>query len=168
MAAKRRKAGNNRQRARKGRRDPLARERALEALQRMRTDGESLTRAAREVHTTPETVRRYVGSALIRTRRGRWAATPSDRLTRRVWFLTPQGKVEVAVRSSRTASRIARYMAAVDRYLRLGETDALQEFVGKFVRSRGASFVFLTDPRVLDRLAHAGEVSFERLYVQRA
>jgi hypothetical protein len=134
----------------------------------MRTDGLSLTRAAREVHTTPETMRRYVGSALVRTRRGRWAATPSDRLTRRVWFLTPKGKIELAVRSSRTASLIARHMAAVHRYLETGETDALQEFVGKSVRSRGASFAFLTDPRVLDRLAHAGEVSFERLYVRRA
>ena len=133
----------------------------------MRTDGLSLTRAVREVHTTPETMRRYVGSALFRTRRGRWAATPSDRLTRRVWFLTPEGKVEVAVRSSRTASRIARYMSAVDQYLRTGETDALQEFAGKSIRSRGASFVFLTNPRALDRLAHADEVSFERLYVLR-
>jgi len=156
-----------RKRTRAGRRDPLARERALEVLQRMRTDGLSLTRAAREVHTTPETVHRYVGSTLFRTRRGTWAATPSDRLTRRVWFLTPQGKVEVAVRSSRTASRIARYMAAVDQYLRGDGTDALQEFVGKSIRSRGASIVFLTDPRTLDHLAHADEVSFERLYVLR-
>jgi hypothetical protein len=134
----------------------------------MRTEGLSLTRAARKAHTTPETVRRYVGSALLRTRGGRWAATSFDRFTRRVWFLTPRGPVEVIVRNSRTASRIARHMAAVRTYLQGSGTAALQEFVGKSVRSGGVSYPFVTDLRVLDRLAHAGLIGIERLYVLRA
>ena len=166
MPARRRQA---RKATRKGRRrDPLARERALEVLQRMRTDGESLTRAAREAHTTPETVHRYVGTALVRTRRGRWAATPSDRLTRHVWMFTKDGKVEVAIRGSRQASRVARYMAAVDGYLKKGDTDALAKFEGQGVRSRNQTYLFLTDTEALERLAKAGEVSFERLYTRRA
>jgi hypothetical protein len=133
----------------------------------MRSDGLSLTRAAKQVHTTPETVRKYVGQALVQTAGGRYAATPSDRLTRRVWFFTGSGKVEVTVRGSKPASRVARYMAAVDQYLRTGDTDVLDEFRGQTIRARNVTYPFLTDLAVLDRLAHAGEVSFERLYVLR-
>ena len=166
MPRKRRTA--RRSTRRKSRKDPAARERALDALSRMRSDGLSLTRAARLAHTTPETVRKHVGRTLIRSPGGRYAATPSDRLTRYVWVLTKDGKKEVAVRGSRQASRVARYMAAVDRYLKTGETDALAEFRGQGIRSRNQFHPFLTDTRALDRLALAGEVSFERLYTRRA
>ncbi len=162
------KRGRARKTVRRARTDPAARERSLEALQQMRSEGLSLTRAAREARTTPATVRKYVGSAVRQTRGGRYVATPSDRLTRRVWFLTKAGKVEVAVRGSRPASRVARYMAAVDRYLQTGETDALAEFRGQSIRSGNRTYVFLTNTAALDRLAKAGEVSFERLYTRRA
>ncbi len=161
MATRRRKAGPRR------RIDPLARERGLEALSRMRSDGLSLTQAARESHTTPETVRRSVTKALSK-KHGRWIPSTSDRLTRRVWFLTKDGLVEAVVRGSRPASRVARHMAAVDLYLRTGSTDALDEFKGKAIRARGDAYAFITDPILLDRLAEAGEVSFERLYVLRS
>ena len=82
--------------------------------------------------------------------------------------ITKSGKVEVAVRGSRPASRVARYMAAVDQYLRTGNTNALDEFRGQTIRARNVTYHFLTDLPALDRLAHAGEVSFERLYVLRA
>ena len=148
--------------------NPEARERALEALNRMRADGLSLTRAARTSRTTPQTVRNYVGRALTRSAGGRYAPTPSDRFTRRVWLLTARGKVEIAVRGSRPASRVARHMAAVDRYLREGRTDALRGFEGETIRAGRVVHAFVTDPVALDRLAFAGEVSFERLYVLRA
>ena len=162
------KRGRTRKTAGRARTDPAARERSLEALQQMRSEGLSLTRAARQSHTTPTTVRKYVGSAVRQTRSGRYVATPSDRLTRRVWFLTKGGKVEVAVRGSRPASRIARYMAAVDRYLRTGNTDTLAEFRGQSIRAGNRTYVFLTNTAALDRLAQVGEVSFERLYTRRA
>lgn len=148
--------------------DPAARERALEALHRMRAQGLSLTRAARESRTTPQTVRKYVGRELRRTSSGRYAPTPSDRLTRRVWLLTPRGKIEISVRGSRATSRVARHMVAVDRYLRTGKTEGLREFEGKTILSGKVTYPFVTDLAVLDRLAQAGEVSFERLYVLRA
>ncbi len=148
--------------------DPEARERALVVLHRMRADGLSLTRAARESQTTLQTVRKYVGSALTRSPGGRYVPKASDRLARRIWLLTPRGKVEISVRGSNAASRVARYMAAVDQYLKKGETDGLLEFEDKSIRAGKVSYPFVTDPRLLDRLAQAGEVSFDRLYVLRA
>jgi hypothetical protein len=165
MPAKRRTA---RKKTRKSWKDPAARERALEALNRMRSDGFSLTRAARLAHTTPETVRKYVGQTLIRSPGGRYAATRSDRLTRRLWALTDNEKVEVPVRGSRLASLIAKHWVAVDRYLRTGEEDWLQAFSGQTFRAGNVTHQFLTDLDALDRLALAGEVSFDRLYVLRA
>jgi hypothetical protein len=146
----------------------LARERAFEVLQLMRRKGFSLTRAAREAHTTPETTRNNVGPALKRSKNGRYAATASDRLTRRIWFLTPTGKVEVSVRGSKAASRAAEHSAAVHQYLKTGDSRLLDAFQGQAIRSRNQTHFFLTDTEALERLANAGEVSFERLYVRRA
>jgi hypothetical protein len=133
----------------------------------MRSDGLSLTRASRWAHTTPETVRKYVGQALVKTERGRYAATPSDRLTRHIRVLTKDGITRIRVRSSRTASRVARHWAAVKHYLLTGETEALAEFRGQSIRADGITYPFITDPAMLERLHAAGEVSFERLYTRR-
>ena len=165
MAAKRRK---KRKAANRSRKDPAARERALEALNRMRSDSPSLKQAARSAHTTPETVRKHLGKVIVRNPNGRYSATEFDRLTRRVWLLTETGKIEISVRGSRHVGRIARHMAAVDRYLRTGDDGPLAEFEGRTIRSRYETHSFLTDTRALDRLAQAGEVSFERLYARRA
>jgi hypothetical protein len=146
----------------------LARERALETLQLMRSKGYSLTRAAREAHTTSETTRKNVGRALKRSKNGRYAATASDRLTRRVWFLTQTGKVEVSVRGSRAASQVALHSAAVHQFLKTGYSGPLDAFQGQAVRSRNQTYFFLTDTEALEQLANAGEVSFERLYSRRA
>ena len=109
-----------------------------------------------------------MGRAITRQRNGRYAATRSDRLTRHIWLLTETGKEEIAVRGSNAASRVARHMAAVDQYLRDGSTEALQAFQGQTIRAGKVTHPFLTDPSALDRLALAGEVSFDRLYVLRA
>jgi hypothetical protein len=55
-------------------------------------------------------------------------------------------------------------MAAVDHYLKTGDTDGLSKFRGRTVRAENHTFAFVTDPRILDRLANAGEVAFEDLY----
>ncbi len=165
MARNRRAA---RTETRKSRKDPLARERGFEVLQLMRSKGYSLTRAAREAHTTRETTRKHVGQALTRSKSGRYAATASDRLTRRVWFLTKTGKVEVSVRGSRVASRVAQHSAAVHHFLTTGDSGPLDAFQGQAIRSRNQIYFFLTDSEALEQLANAGQVSFERLYVLRA
>jgi hypothetical protein len=129
----------------------------------MRTQCFSLTRAARQAETTTRTVRKYVSRALTH-RAGHFHAKPSDGLERRLRFLTVRGIIELTVRSSRTATRIAVYSNAVDHYLRTGDTSLLRPFRGKTVRAGKVGYPFLTDPRTLNRLAHAGEVSFEDLY----
>jgi len=165
MTAKRRRS---RKKTRRSRKDLAVRGRSFEVLRLMRSEELSFTQAVSRARTTRETVRKHVGSALIQSSNGRYTATPSDRLTRCVWLLTPTGKVEIAVRGSRPASRVARYWGAVDRYLKDGDTEGLAEFKGQGILSRNETHAFLTDTNVLDRLAHADEVSFERLYVLRA
>jgi len=141
----------------------LARERALEALSLMRAQGFSLTRAAQQAQTTTRTVRKYVSRALVKEK-GHLRAKPSDGLERRLRFLTVRGIIELRVRSSRTATRIAQYWNAVDHYLKTGNTSLLRPFRGKTVRAGKVGYPFLTDPRTLNRLALAGEVTFEDLY----
>jgi hypothetical protein len=145
-----------------------ARGRALEAVQLMRREGFSLSRAATQAETTPNAVRRHAGRALEEDARGRYQAKPYDRMLREVWFLTWEGKVILPVRDSRSASKIARYMAAVDQYLRTGDDSRLQRFRGKGFWVQKRFQPFITDLDVLDRLAMAGEVSFEELYARAA
>lgn len=142
-----------------------ARRRALDALARMRRDRVSLRAAARLSETTPNAVLRYARPAL-RKAHGRYVPTPGDRLYRPMRFLTARGQITLEVTSSRTASRVARYFEAVDHYLKTGDTTALRPFRRKHIRVGKVAYPFVTDPHVLDRLAGAGEVSFEDLYAQ--
>lgn len=169
MPAKRRqsrkRSKKTQAKARKAEPTVQARGRMFEAIRLMRREGLPLTRAAKKAGTTPSTVRKYAGSALQRDARGRYVVTPSDRLTREMRFYARDGMIEIKFRSSRAATLIAEHAAAVDRFLRTGRTDALEPFVGKSVRATdGAVHPFVTDPAVLERLANAGLISFERLY----
>jgi hypothetical protein len=139
----------------------------LEAVNYVRRDGCSLTEAAQRARTTLATVRKYASPALVRSPGGRYAATPSDRLTRHIRFLTKDGIAKVRVRGSKPASRVARHWAAVKHYLLTGETEALAEFRGRSIRAGGVTYPFITDPKTLERIDAAGETSFERLYTQR-
>jgi hypothetical protein len=143
-----------------------ARRRALDALSLMRAKKWSLTRAAEEALTSPRTVKKYVAVALHKKDSGRYVAKPFDRLARSLRFLTPQGQIAVTVRGSRTASTIAAYWVAVDHYLKSGDEERLGVFRGKAVRVGKEIFFFVTDPRILNRIANAGEVSFEDIYAQ--
>jgi hypothetical protein len=78
--------------------------------------------------------------------------------------LTDRGLVVLDVRSSRTASKVATFWNAVDTYLRTGDRRALAPYEGRSFLAEGHRMPFITDPRLLDRLAHAGQVTFEDLY----
>lgn len=146
--------------------DQLATQRALDALYLMRSKGLSLTRAAQEAHADPRTVRKRVGTTVVQTPSGRYAARPGDRMVRQMHFLTPQGVIAGEVRGSRNASLVAKHAAAVDRFLGpAGDPRPLRAFRGKSVRVDGVWMPFLTDLRLLKRLEAAGEVAFEELYV---
>jgi hypothetical protein len=142
----------------------LARNRALRVVSLMRTEGKPLAVAMREAETTKRTVDRYVASALIKEPSGLYRAKAFDRLARHLNFLTPDGPIALSIRGSRTASKVAEYSAAVDHYLKTGDSIRLDEFRGKSVRAGKQVFPFITDPRVLARLANAGQVAFEDLY----
>ncbi len=137
-------------------------EKALRVVHRLRRgDGrESLTRAAKALGTTRQTVLRYAGSAFRRSSaRARVRVRSGDRLVRRVRVRTPDGARLVTVTGSRQASTIAKYNQAVDRFLE-GDVDALVPF-------RGRSFggvLLETDPDVIEEAALRGEPDFDEFY----
>ncbi len=143
-----------------------ARERALAAVARMRREHLSLSGAAKAEGTNVRTVRRYAATALERVgRRGLFRAKPSDRIARSLNFPTPEGQIDIVVRSSRTASAIAEYLNAVRKYLNTGDTSALARFHNKTFRSAdGVRHQFATYPAALNSLADAGMLVIEGLY----
>jgi hypothetical protein len=142
---------------------PTPRGRALDALTYMRQQ-KSLTRAAKLAGTTPRTIKRYLWPLLERAPSGRFIAARSDTQARSMRVPTADGVVVLDVRSSRSASRLARYWHAVDAFLRGRGIAALREFRGKAIRVGKIAYPLITDPRTLRRLAYAGEVQFEDLY----
>jgi hypothetical protein len=145
----------------------LARRRALAVLARMRSRGESLSGAARNEHTTSRTVRRHVGSALIRDPRTRhFVAKSGDTFRRDINALGNEGYVPVSVRSSKQAQLASEHLTAVGMFLgsipspRRGDIDLLKPFIGKLV----GGVELLTDPDRLGELADAGLIKLDALY----
>jgi hypothetical protein len=142
-----------------------ARERALEALSRMRRDGRlSLATAAQRSGTAVDTVLRYAGTAFRRDGSGRFVAKPRDGLLRRLRFLTSKGQIALDVTNSETATTIANHAAAVREFLRTGRTDQLRQFRGKMIRVGKIRYSLLTDPLTLRQLAEADQITYEFLY----
>jgi hypothetical protein len=107
-----------------------ARNRSLHALAQMR-HGASISRAARDNGVTVRTMKRYVSSALSQDRPGaRIRATKSDRLVRYLEIPGPNGPIEITARGSKQATEVARYKAAVNRFLG-GDLNALASWHGK-------------------------------------
>lgn len=145
-------------------RSQYALNRSLVGLRLLRRGKMSLAAAAREAGTTPRTMQRYVGSALKKGKGGRYEATKTDRLPRICPVPTPRGTIHVLIRSWTTASRLGRYHAAIQHFLHTGDTRALRPFRGKSFKTGKVTYPFITDPRTLERLANAGELSFEDFY----
>ena len=139
-----------------------AERRALRAVSLMRK-GLSRAKAAQRAKTTPRTIQKYAKPA-VRRREGTYHALPADQMRRPMRVLTEEGVTVADVRSSRVASRLAKYWAAVDHYLRTGDRARLRPYEGKRLRAGGHLFALITDPDLLARLAEAGEVRFEDLY----
>lgn len=138
-----------------------ARRRALSVLARMRSRRESLSQAARLEHTTPRTVRRLVGSALLRDpHTKRFTAKRGDTFRRDLSVLGFDGFEPVVVRSSKQAHLASEHLLAVGRFLRTGDTEWLKPFVGK----RLGGVELLTDPDRLRELADADLVKLDALY----
>ena len=139
----------------------------MEALSLMRSKRYSLRRAAKEVDLTPEAVRAWTGRSITRKGR-RYLARGADKLVRVMAVLTERGVLHVPIYDSRAASQLGAYHAAVREALR-GNLDALRPFRRKHFRTGGKQgFPFITDLRVLKRLAHAGALPEYQIYGLRA
>ena len=141
-----------------------ARSRSLDAVARMRSDGLSLSQAARAAGTTSNAVRRYAGSALTQTAGGRSTVKASDRLVRPMLVPTPDGPVTLDIRDSRSAALLARYWSVVGHYLSTGKTDGLRRLRGRSVTVNRQKYPLITDLATLDQLGDAGELAFEDIY----
>ena len=97
----------------------------------MRRDGLSLKEAAREVGIRPETVQRYAGSALRKTKSGKYEARASDTLLRPIVVVAPGGLREIVVRDSASATLAAEHSNAVQTFLQTGDETELQPFRGQ-------------------------------------
>ena len=132
-----------------------------ERVQAKRLDALNVVRDVRDGFT-PESAARYHGVSpdAVRTFTGDAIDRDADRLARPIVVIGRNGSTEVVVRGSRAASDAAAHRAAVDHYLRTGDTSRLREFRG--VRVGGVRLE--TDTRVLRRLAREGRLPVEQLY----
>jgi hypothetical protein len=106
------------------------------------------------------------GRPALRKVKGRYVATKADRLLRIITILVAKDKKEIATRDSRQASIVGGHWAAVQKYLQTGDDEALVKFKGKsIVDASGKRHRLLTNLEKLNRLASAGVLSFESMYV---
>jgi len=123
------------------------RETALRVLRRSRKFNEPLSKAARDAHTTPETVRRYLGRSGYRKVGGRWKPTRSDSFTRRMAFYEEGRRRAVTVRGSKTASVLGKYDRDVETFLKSRDPAVLKNWESqRFVDANGKAHTLETDP----------------------
>jgi hypothetical protein len=127
---------------------------SLEVLSKVR-NGQSLSRASRQLHTNPETVIKNT-NAFIKVK-GKWIAKFQDRISR-VMSIYENGKQQwIEVRDSRIASRIGKYNSAVNEFLKTGNKDILKQFKKPFKDAKGKLHYFETDPDKLYEIAERQE-----------
>jgi hypothetical protein len=137
--------------ARLSERSYAARDRALHALAAMRNDsGLSLTRAAKLYGVKPETVKKYLPSALKKSN-GKLRVTKSDRYTETLYIPDAQGNsVAIKTRSSKEREAAGQYLRDLGRYLR-GDRNALSKWRGKKI----AGVELVTDERAITAIEPA-------------
>lgn len=136
------------------------RETALRVLRRSRRFNEPISKAARDAHTSPDTVRRYLGSSGYRKVGGRWQPTKADSLVRVMNSYEDGRRVRVVLRSSKEASKIGRYMRDVRTFLSDPARDPsiLSKWEGvTFKDSNGQIHTFETDPAEIREIVDRAE-----------
>jgi len=129
---------------------------ALSVVARARRDNSTIARALRAIRAEGHSVSRagvlkYAGPAIERGKGGRLVPTASDRIYRRVPFLTDEGAELVDVRSSRRATLVGKYRNALRAYVEGDDPNGerVRRFEGKSVGGRR----FQTDLDAIDRSA---------------
>lgn len=131
----------------------------LAAVSLSRREHLDLRLAAKVEGTNLRTILRYAPSA-VEKRKGKYRAKLFDRIPRLLNVIGPKGMFTYEVRSSRTASRIARYLNAVRKFIYKNDASALAEFRSKKI----AGFKFITHLGTLKQLGQAGLLTLDRLY----
>ncbi|MGH9682858.1 MAG: hypothetical protein ACRD4S_04515 [Candidatus Acidiferrales bacterium] len=125
----------------------------------------SLKEASREFGLNPRTTLRLGKPALRKNKSGRYVAKASDKLLRVLVLPTEKGVREIAVRSSKEASLIGEYWAAVQKYLATGDVSRLKKIRRKTIRDANRKRLpLLTNLEKLDQQASAGILGFESIY----
>ena len=139
-----------------------ARFRAANAIRLQRLNPSwSLTRAAREAHTTTGTVHRHMPKALALNERGRWHATTGDREWFRMRIVSVElGVTEAMVTGSRKRALVGRHHAAIGAYLKTGDRSGLDALTGQTV----SGLTLETDPAVIRALFKRRDLTFLEIY----
>jgi len=137
-------------------------EKIFNVLRSLRKEEKSLTRAAHDEKISRETVLRQLGKSLKKTPRG-WQAKKTDDLVRDLYFPNQSG--HVVIKGFPVSSDIGAYWNGIRRFVVQGDDALLKTFGNKtFKDIYGNRHAFITDPKILNRLARAGELRFETLY----
>ena len=126
--------------------------------------GSPLNEAAREIRVSPERLRNQAAQlGIIKRERGRWVLRKN--LPRKMLIYSNGEAQAIIVGTSPNASKVGRYMAAVQKFLRSNEPSYLKPFIGKSVADlEGNKHVFETHPNTLYRISASGSESFEQVY----
>lgn len=114
---------------------------------------------------TKESLKPYLKVGYARNSKGRGVsrlvAKHEDNMLRRMTIINAGGKTEnVLVRGSKNAKKLANYWAAVNEYLRTGETDLLVDYTnGTVVLADGTTYHYVTDSDLLDYMDYTGEMT---------
>jgi len=136
------------------RRELILREKSLDVLRKVR-NGQSLSKASKELHIKPETVIKNT-NAFIKSK-GKWIAKSQDRISRVMSIYENNQQQWIEIRDSRTASKIGKYNSAVNEFLRTGNEDVLKQFKKPFKDSEGNLHFFETYPDKLNEIAESQE-----------
>jgi len=144
------------------RRERILREKSLDVLRKVR-NGQSLSRASKELHIRPETVIKITNA--FRKSKGKWIARSQDRISRIMSIYENGQQKWIEIRDSRIASGIGKYNSAVNQFLRTGNEDVLKQFIKPFKDSKGNLHYFETDPDKLNEIAESlEEPEFYEIY----
>jgi len=136
------------------RRERILREKSLDVLRKVR-NGQSLSKASKELHIKPETVIKNT-NAFIKSK-GKWIAKSQDKISRVMGIYENGQQKWIEIKDSRIASRIGKYNSAVNQFLRTGNEDILKQFIKPFKDNKGNLHFFETDPDKLNEIAESQE-----------
>jgi len=136
----------------------------LQTALRLIRQGQSITTAAKQTNTSPETLKsKLTESGAIEKPGRKWLVKGS--LPRRVMIFSRGRERIITVGDFKAASLVGKYMSHVGWFVTSNDISHLKPFAMKSVTDiNGKSYLLETRPNVLYRLSHAGGSSFEQVY----